>query len=154
MSWAFPLNATGEVIIVHIVDNLQSLNSLCGISLNATKQFRLLKGEWVSQFPLWDFLESNMNYVRKQAAYKIRYTLNSLCGISLNATKIDLIFKSYRLVSLVFNPLNSLCGISLNATEFCRYTRPIRSQHPFVGFECILKLKLFNLLSIPFVGFL
>jgi hypothetical protein len=46
--------------------NSLSLNSLCGISLNATSQFP-------SQFPLWDFFECNIFF-------------NSLCGISLNAT--------------------------------------------------------------------
>ena len=69
-----------------------TLNSLCGISLNATGVGGALPEPGyevsVSQFPLWDFFECNFSLVREGQVLLI-VTLNSLCGISLNATKVN-----------------------------------------------------------------
>jgi hypothetical protein len=67
---------------------LLSLNSLSGISLNAThlffpKAFGLAISR--SQFPFWDFFECNPMQ-RQAKSLSPRQPLNSLSGISLNAT--------------------------------------------------------------------
>jgi hypothetical protein len=68
-----------------------SLNSLCGISLNATAdkdQGTRQSQATHSQFPLWDFFECNLKAGSKawpRSGMKFS-ALNSLCGISLNAT--------------------------------------------------------------------
>ena len=66
-----------------------SLNSLCGISSNATKKgvtLEELKAFISSQFPLWDFFECNKSYGAALGLDPLRCPLNSLCGISSNAT--------------------------------------------------------------------
>ena len=72
-----------------------TLNSLCGISLNATegavKPYFTFRAN-ISQFPLWDFFECNiltMNVINREKLS----SLNSLCGISLNATVGDFAFE-------------------------------------------------------------
>jgi hypothetical protein len=153
-------------IAIHDKEYL-SLNSLCGISLNATGR----AGEgWPvpqqvgSQFPLWDFFECNKKPERlRKRRRRIRKTsLNSLCGISLNATLGKRTIAQYRRNST----LNSLCGISLNATyvllNSLRLTKN-DSQFPLWDFfECnadrildeLTRPKINIWLSIPFVGFL
>jgi hypothetical protein len=67
-----------------------TLNSLSGISLNATGYRQninyVARFLALSQFPFWDFFECNMPTVN-QASYINEFnSLNSLSGISLNAT--------------------------------------------------------------------
>jgi hypothetical protein len=72
--------------------NKVSLNSLCGISLNATC------GWWCGGGP---------------TSPDGQTALNSLCGISLNATGVMTLYLAN---AFSLGTLNSLCGISLNAT--------------------------------------
>ena len=122
--------------------NVASLNSLSGISLNATQIIDVYivdNKELVSQFPLWDFGECNMPKSGNATSTITTPTLNSLCGISVNATGGAGAARPSREAehsqfplwdfgecnSTLFNnrkgwrtlSLNSLCGISVNATD-------------------------------------
>ena len=145
---------------------IEALNSLCGISSNATEPYVLPPA-------LWDL-----------------NTLNSLCGISSNATVSEAVTPSAKTSALLSIPfvgflrmqrpsnslrmasekvesLNSLCGFSSNATVGHESTAQLLTEIlglsiPFVGF---LRMQLTGIsipmrrvsimaLSIPFVGFL
>jgi hypothetical protein len=70
--------------------DLHTINSLCGISLNATRTYSTFIATTAKQL-----------------------TINSLCGISLNATSKN---KNPKIRGGKPTTINSLCGISLNAT--------------------------------------
>ena len=144
-----------------------TLNSLCGISSNATwGRIDLPRsGEYtVSQFPLWDFFECNINFtidditadtstlsipfvgfLRMQLSVAMIPRGGSLRKLSIpfvGFLRMQLLSrkgipsKSYSMASL-----NSLCGISSNATD--SFGRPIQlavvtdSQFPLWDFfEC------------------
>ena len=106
-----PLPTTG------VEDVHPTLNSLCGISSNATLRVRTKPRR-----PRRDTLNSlcgiSSNATRGVAragrmGRATLATLNSLCGISSNAT---LSATNLPTSWLVFESLNSLCGISSNAT--------------------------------------
>jgi hypothetical protein len=127
-------------VIINEFDRLVALNSLSGISLNATggggspvdcKETRC------SQFPFWDFFECNQPKFSPLYSLLEFFPLNSLSGISLNAT----LLRSLAYPEAITSPsLNSLSGISLNATP--------QIVADAVNYENMLTL------SIPFLGFL
>ena len=147
-----------------LFDDYFALNSLFGISLNATPSFcgwtslvewwlsipflgflwmqpppAVFLDTWVEQHALNSLFGISLNATglwRGDYDDKLKMALNSLFGISLNATDVvvDVCVRVSRIVSL-----NSLFGISLNATWIFVML--------FMGRCCFT-------LSIPFLGFL
>jgi hypothetical protein len=112
--------------------------------VNAT-EIRKYKSSWalitrskISQFPLWDFGECNMETgLRFSEAYNL-LSLNSLCGISVNATNLDthIVFLPKNLDSQFplwdFGECNSLTTLTLSINH-----APSSSQFPLWDFgEC------------------
>ena len=81
-------NATPKLMLPVCGELGGTLNSLCGISSNATHgspDRHTLQPTNSSQFPLWDFFECNfVSAIGHQSTADL--SLNSLCGISSNAT--------------------------------------------------------------------
>ena len=92
-----------------------TLNSLCGISLNATYTShakRRLTMERVSQFPLWDFFECNRI---------VSFTASKYSAYALSIPFVGFLWMQHKVdvretIQNNSRTLNSLCGISLNAT--------------------------------------
>ena len=91
-----------------------SLNSLCGISSNATDNLEMTRVAMIIALNSLCGISSNATLSSSASAETTDFMvpLNSLCGISSNATLAEELLTTGE----AYIALNSLCGISSNAT--------------------------------------